>query len=156
MRADQPVARPPVPVPTGISRHQVTKTDETNAASAPETLTTDKACNALFTVAPVPSEHQVPPGTHHPQPVSDRLQGVDQHNHHQKTKVHWHTIEFSHNITTPRHQPHVRGQSVGGIFFVRACFPLACSHLCGALSVALTHIKLHTPPHRHNSPGQRP
>ena len=71
------VIRPPVPVPTGISRHQGgKKSDETYAASAPETLTITNSDSALFTVAPVPSEHQVPPGTHHPHPVSTGYRGL--------------------------------------------------------------------------------
>ncbi|MDV2424180.1 hypothetical protein RAE13_07135, partial [Corynebacterium curieae] len=84
------------------------------------------------------------------------------HNHaHKNKKVHWHTIEFSNIITTqqphtPWHAAHCEQKE---LCFVRACFPIATSarnthRSCGALSVALTHIKLHTTQNKHKSPGQ--
>lgn len=93
-----------------------------------------------------------------------------------QTKNHWHTIEFSHNTRTPKHTPQpgpiqssllnlththttnkiaVNADQMKGS--INARFPTAISPEPlpgGALSVTLTHIKLHTPTQQHKSPGQ--
>ena len=97
-----------------------------------------------------------------------------------QTKNHWHTIEFSHNTRTPKHTPqtgpvqssllnlthtHTTNQIAANADQVKgtinARFPTAISPQPvsirlsgGALSVTLTHIKLHTPTQQHKSPGQ--
>ncbi|WP_278417279.1 hypothetical protein, partial [Corynebacterium stationis] len=53
----------------------------------------------------------------------------------------------------------VNGKSKNNfVFLASACFPTAISPephvLCGALSVSLTHIKLHTHINQHKSPGK--
>lgn len=92
-----------------------------------------------------------------------------------QTKNHWHTIEFSHNTRTPKHTPQpgpiqssllnlththttnkiaVNADQMKGS--INARFPTAISPEPlpgGALSVTLTHIKLHTPNQQHKSPG---
>ena len=96
-----------------------------------------------------------------------------------QTKNHWHTIEFSHNTRTPKHTPQTgpiqssllnlththttnkiaaNADQVKGT--INARFPTAISPQPvsirlsgGALSVTLTHIKLHTPTQQHKSPG---
>ncbi|MCT1453485.1 hypothetical protein M3G18_11420, partial [Corynebacterium sp. p3-SID1145] len=88
-----------------------------------------------------------------------------------QTKNHWHTIEFSHNTRTPKHTPKTRPVQSGltdpthtHTTNKTAChakqmkgstsarFPTAISPEPlpgGALSVTLTHIKLHTPNQQH-------
>jgi len=69
-------------------------------------------------------------------------------------KVHWHTIEFSHNTRTPN-QPRHKSQPIKG--GTSGSFPvrhLTRTHSGGALSVSLTHTKLHTPTTKHKPPGK--
>ena len=99
----------------------------------------------------------------------------------QPTKKHWHTIEFSHNTRTPKHTPQPRRPAQSGLTdpththttnkiashanqmkgSTSDCFPTAISPKPvstglpgGALSVTLTHIKLHTPNQQHKPSGQ--
>ena len=98
---------------------------------------------------------------------------------HKPTKQnHWHTIEFSHNTRTPKHTPKILGPVQSGLtdpththttnkIACRAnqvkgstsdCFPTAISPESlsgGALSVTLTHIKLHTPNQQHKPAGEK-
>ncbi|MFC3795703.1 hypothetical protein, partial [Corynebacterium tuscaniense] len=95
-----------------------------------------------------------------------------------QTKNHWHTIEFSHNTRTLKHTPQtgpvqssllklththttnqiaVRGSSERNhqrsFSYRHLTKPVTIRPPSGALSVTLTHIKLHTPNQQHKSPG---
>ena len=70
--------------------------------------------------------------------------------------MHWHTIEFSNNTSTPKPtHKHVGKSKVTKVFSSAIVFlpatqtrePYLLSS--GALSVSLTGIKLHTPKHKH-------
>jgi len=52
-----------------------------------------------------PLMEQVPPGTHPPTRTSYARGWPAHTTNRPQTKVHWHTIEFSHNTCTPRHTP---------------------------------------------------
>ena len=102
------------------------------------------------------------------------------HSHtNQPNKNHWHTIEFSHNTRTPKHTPqtgpiqssllnlthtHTTNKTEShadpsernhqrSFSYRHLTKPATIRLPSGALSVTLTHIKLHTPTQQHKSPG---
>ena len=82
-----------------------------------------------------------------------------------KNLVHWHTIEFSDNNHTTSHATPqrcatntVNGKSQNNLYIASGLFSYRHTHqnlqaLSGALSVSLTHIKLHTHTNQHKSPA---
>ena len=84
-----------------------------------------------------------------------------------KNLVHWHTIEFSDNNHTTSHNhtkrcaAHSEWKVKNNLYIASGLFSYRHTHqnlkaLSGALSVSLTHIKLHTHNHQHKSPAHSP
>ena len=73
-----------MPIPTGTKRHQ------------PKLPVTIKSCHQ-HTNTTKEQKQQSATGTHH-----EQKRGT-QPKHTNKNKMHWHTIEFSHNTSTPSH-----------------------------------------------------
>ena len=80
--------------------------------------------------------------------------------HTHATKVHWHTIEFSNNTSTPNTNPHTVSQHQSDFGIRQRLFscpphkPERISPSSGALSVSLTRYKLHTPHTQHKPAAQ--
>ena len=82
--------------------------------------------------------------------------------HTHATKVHWHTIEFSNNTSTPNTNPHTVSQHQSDFGICQrlfSCPPHKPENLIvlssGALSVSLTRYKLHTPHAQHKPAAKR-
>ncbi|QMV84136.1 hypothetical protein HW450_07025 [Corynebacterium hindlerae] len=74
------------------------------------------------------------------------------HNQKTKNKSTWHTIEFSNNTRTTN--PHQQNQRKKEGLSISDSFSYRHTHSSGALSVALTHIKLHTPNQQYKPAGK--
>ena len=104
-----------------------------------------------------PRHHRHTPKRRLPHSVQNE---AGKHTH--ATKVHWHTIEFSNNTSTPNTNPHTvsQHQSDFGIHQrLFSCPPHKPENLnslsSGALSVSLTRYKLPIPHAQHKPAAQR-
>ena len=131
--------------------------------------------NIRETCSTTPHAHYEPKddAIHHwnsttPPPAHTQTQGAH-HTVHKKagkhthaTKVHWHTIEFSNNTSTPNTNPHTVSQHQSDFGIRQRLFscpphkPERISPSSGALSVSLTRYKLHTPHTQHKPAAHRP
>ena len=114
---------------------------------------TDDAIHHWNSTTPPPA-HTHKKGTHH---TVHKKAGKHTH----ATKVHWHTIEFSNNTSTPNTNPHTVSQHQSDFGIYQRLFscpphkPERISPSSGALSVSLTRYKLHTPHTQHKPAAKR-
>ena len=114
---------------------------------------TDDAIHHWNSTTPPPAHTQT---GHTPHSAQNK---AGEHTH--ATKVHWHTIEFSNNTSTPKPTHTTVDQSEGDFGIYQRLFscpphkPERISLSSGALSVSLTRYKLHTPHTQHKPAAHR-
>ena len=144
------------PQPDGVINRGRPKTYVKHVQPHPTHTMNQKMTRLVIGIQPRHHRHTPKKSVHH----TVHKTRAGKHTH--ATKVHWHTIEFSNNTSTPNINPHTvsQRQSDFGIYQrLFSCPPHKPENLIslssGALSVSLTRYKLHTPHTQHKPAAKR-